>query len=440
MLILILASPVPRVKGNQAISTSTVAKIKDGLSLAEKLGNIMASSDFQKTITAYFQATGPFLSAVGPLVSLAFGFVGTESAELAAIKRLSERVDEGFNRIDSHFGDIKREFKWLIQAFKIDRIEGNIKAVQRSFKHLPTVPSYAYEDQKQIFINIYEEIFDDSGTKLCSSILNGNLVYGKGLLESFNEHTQYDRKRYQTFTIGLLQLLLTASKLQLAYMELKYPMLRNYYETVWKKCLDDVGYKIAKVDEEIVWNSERRSKEDIDKFAENNPRLNNKEFGKQLFDLLTKKYYWLDWLVVVYSPIRGFDNHCIGACNSYLKFSFYGRNILVSHVSKTKPNIDLMAAQSAIDKIPVLIKSGGWFHAGNKIHAQTAYKKFPYYTNDCHNYVAKGVINGNGYPEFFASEKRLAYRKKTDYVSTREMHWAGIMKSDYRWIWVFLFG
>ena len=415
LLALVVACHLSPGRGDP-ISTLPVAEINAGFTAAEELVEFINSKNFHGTLTKLSQAIGPYLGAIGPLVAFGLSFANTESPELIAIKALARRVDEGFHRIDSQFEDIGRKLDWLPVMIKVMEIEQRIQAVQDQFEILTDVQASEYEDQKEIFIMNYESDYQSSGTKLYEAILNENHVNESGILRSVMEYTQYDRNKYHTFTLGLLQLLLTASKLELAYLELKgFHQITNYYENRWNERLVQVGRTIKDGDDTIVNESPQQFKRDVDRFASDNPadHMNNANFARSLYDFLDTKFYWLDWIVVAYDPVAGWDMHCLNACHGHIKFRFYGRNLLVSYVPKTKPNIDLNTAASLVDSIPVLTRAtSGWYAVEglDVTHAQRSYGHFPSSVRSECTYEAVGVIVWNAWVSIYAPPHRLVDR------------------------------
>ena len=413
LLALVVACHLSAGRGDP-ISTLTVAQINAGFTAAEKLVEFINSKNFHGALTKLSQTIGPYLGAIGPLVAFGLAFANTESPELKAIKALARRVDEGFDRIDSQFADIRREINWLPTRINFMAIEQKIRAIQDQFEHLTSVQASAYENQKVIYIMNYESDYQNSGTKLYDAILNENHLYGNGILRSVMEYTRYDRKKYRIFTLGLLKLLLMTSKLELAYLELKgFHENRNFYENIWNSRLDQVRWAIKEGDDTIITESHQQFKRDVDRFARDNPsdRMNNDKFARTLYDFLNTKFYWLDWIVVAYDPVAGWDMHCINACNGYIKFRFYGRNLLVSHVPKTKPNIDLNTAASLVDSIPVLTPATfEWDVRINVTHAQRSYDHFPSSVRSECTYEAVGVIVWYAWVSIYAPSHRLVDR------------------------------
>ena len=415
------------------ISTLTVAQINAGFTAAEELGEFINSKNFHGALTKLSQAIGPYLGAIGPFVAFGLAFANTESPELIAIKALARRVDEGFDQIDSQFADIRREINWLPVRINFMSIEQKIRAVQDQFEHLTRVQAFAYENQKEIFITNYESDYQNSGAKVYEAILNENHLYGSGILRSVMEYTRYDRNKYNTFTLGLLKLLLIASKLELAYIELKgFHQNRYFYENMWNDRLDQVRWAIKGGDDTIVIESLQQWKRDVDRFASDNPadHMDNDNFARTLYDFLDTKFYWLDWIVVAYNPVAGWDKHCLKACHGHSKFRFYGRNLHVSYVPETKPNIDLNTAASLIDSIPVLTPATSWWDAGARFtHAQRSYNHFPSSVRQGCTYEVAGVIVWYARVSIYAPPHRLVDRIRS--------HTAG---GTYKPLRVFLFG
>lgn len=77
------------------------------------------------------------------------------------------------------------------------------------------------------------------------------------------------------------------------------------------------------------------------KLTSGNVAISNKEMSELLYKSMSTKYYWRDWLVIVYNPVTGGDAHYVWECGGFYKPRYYNRNLLVSSVDNSKPIMDI---------------------------------------------------------------------------------------------------
>ena len=131
---------------------------------------------------------------------------------------------------------------------------------------------------------------------------------------------------------------------------------------------------------------------------------------------LSTKYYWRDWLVVVYKDMSGEDNHWRGVC-SVDKFSvdhlhwkkMY--NIIVSSVDKTKDEIhDSLARVETYTKKRIWLGGMGTTRLIDaKFKAKDIYNKFPAVVVNSCRYMITGVVKKDGNFEIRAPNRRKNY-------------------------------
>jgi hypothetical protein len=89
--------------------------------------------------------------------------------------------------------------------------------------------------------------------------------------------------------------------------------------------------------------------------------MSNKQFADALFGMLAGKYYWRDWIVLVYNEVWGWQNHCVSACGGHVKFRTQGRNIVIASRDKKHSVMDLIRAERDMKKVAMTSRIGNWF-------------------------------------------------------------------------------
>ena len=91
---------------------------------------------------------------------------------------------------------------------------------------------------------------------------------------------------------------------------------------------------------------------DIDKVSAEEHSLCNDKFSTILYDFLRDKCYWRDWLVIVYKPLRGSQNHINHACNGFRKYGVYCRNIVVASIDSSKTHFKESETNNTLAGLP----------------------------------------------------------------------------------------
>ena len=82
---------------------------------------------------------------------------------------------------------------------------------------------------------------------------------------------------------------------------------------------------------------------DIDTFSNNNFELSNPMFGRYLYQELSKKYFWRDWLVVV-STHTGYNHDAYSrSCNGVVTSTHRTKDLVVDSVDKDIPPLDIQS-------------------------------------------------------------------------------------------------
>lgn len=409
-----------------AISDNELNEIKSGLSFADSLIASTQQYLFPTFMTGAASAAIGFISGTLKFVGFILSFFGTnESQELLAIKRLYTQVDKRFDAVDIQLSAIQKQIDWSRLKLQFGDLERNIKSDSIYLRSIYQSPIASKESEKDFFIHAWESNCWVCALNLYHGIMGSDVGFSDDILQVAMTTFDNDRPLTQTFMTGLFKLLVLSVTNELAYRSFKYPKASYVYqEDLWKQRLHNVTTRMLKFDEIIKNKYYEQAEKDILNLAKANPTssLTNERFSKKLYDFLVQKFYWRDWLVIVYNPISGDANHNNNLCDGYRKYRTYGRNIVVSSVVQSKPPINTTMAASLINSVmnaqPTRYQTcskAPCTHNYNCIPiCSTHYihynpMQFPTTQQDCSHYASVGVIY-SGDIWFQGLPKRLVHR------------------------------
>ena len=137
-----------------------------------------------------------------------------------------------------------------------------------------------------------------------------------------------------------------------------------------------------------------------------------KQLADNINNKLTAKYPWRDWLVVVYTDVKGPDEHYRGYCwvdSGYTVNKMHWKdryNILVSSISSETPSRKYTGVTKGF-------KNGVYW-------ARDLYDKFPSSVKTACTYPLKGVVTHKAKLEIRAPENRKGY---WEYVYGHDGHY-----------------
>ncbi|CAC5392198.1 unnamed protein product [Mytilus coruscus] len=326
-----------------------LTKAKGGLEIGKGIADLIKDANFEESLTQIGKGLGPYLGAIGPFISFISIFLPSESRELSYLKEMMKHIDKRFDQMDKRFDSIEKMIKWNVVQVNFGQIEQRIQAMAREYRYLYIVPPAAVENRKKIFIKNYESDYQNSGTKLYQSIVNKQGTFQEDLGTSVLRYTDRDRKKTQLFLLGVMQLLLQAIKIELAYLfSYKYDHNANFMKSQWINRTEEVQTKFNDIDDQCIRAYFDKSERDIDEYSAKNKGKPNGQFATELFNLLAGKYFWRDWIVVSYNPIFGRSLHMMRVTGGQTLLRKYGRNLLVTSVDKNHPVMNLSRAKQIL--------------------------------------------------------------------------------------------
>lgn len=336
-----------------AISDNELNEIKSGLTFADSLVISTQQHTFPTFMTSAASTALGFISGTLKFVGFIISFLGTnESHELLAIKRLYTQVNTRFDAVDVQLSAIQKQIDWSRLKLQFGDLERNIKSESIYLRGIYMSPIASKDIEKEFFLHAWESNCWVCALNLYHGIMGSDAGFSDDILQVAMNTFEYSRPLTQTFMTGLFKLLVISVTNEIAYRSLKHPKVSYLYqERLWEQRLQNVSARMLIFDEKIKNKYHEQAEKDIVNFAKVSQTLTNEHFTKKLYDFLVQKYYWRDWLVIVYKPIRGDAYHNNNVCDGYRKYRTYGRNIAVSSVIQTKKPINTTEAGIIISRV-----------------------------------------------------------------------------------------
>ncbi|VDI17695.1 Hypothetical predicted protein [Mytilus galloprovincialis] len=394
-----------------------IKEIQNGLKFANIITNAMKPIEFERFLGIAATEAISFVSATLQFLSLIFSVIDNrESQELLAIKRMYNEMNRRFDLVDNKLNDISLQINWTRVSNQYSGIERHITSIDMLLRNIYEKPFALRENGKQDFIHTMKFTCMLCATELYNGIMGVNKGFSDDILQAAMETSKNDRPKMQTFMLGLFKLLVQGITNELAYHNFVHGD-DDYlaYKKQWKGRLVNITAKMHKINDEIKSKYHEQAEKDIALYSLKHPRniMSNQLFSENLYQCLVRKYDWRDWLLVVYRPISGVNNHINHICEGYRRYGMYGRDVLVASVDQKKDAINITAADEIISRITTTYTScaqvcssgysgyGSYCSSGiyssectaHNLDAQGVYLTIPGETRDCRIYASVGVID-----------------------------------------------
>ena len=274
------------------LSGSQTTLIKNGFDAANHLFDKMDKLDFGGVLGSVVGTASSFLGAVGPFVGLFLNLLAGPNAVEQQLKALYTKVENGFDRIDVQFAQVRREIAFVPAAVQFRTLESSIMALQAKLTAMSkTTTAAAYRSASAAFVSTHDDgTYASAGIQLYNAIYHGGLLSG-GLFQEFMTKSVNDRKATQRFMLGSLNLLLRAAALDITYSQLKHSANIKNDISAWVTRITNIKSKMSSIDSSIVRNYHTQMVKDIEEFGKLNYKgtLSHSAFADQLYDKLSKK-------------------------------------------------------------------------------------------------------------------------------------------------------
>ncbi|XP_048757060.2 uncharacterized protein LOC125667558 [Ostrea edulis] len=330
--------------------------VKTGIDAANVITDIVSGVKILSKFTKILGAVAPFLAAIGPLMDLLTLFLPKqEDPTLTFLKEQFSRVDSNFRNMERLFGEVTNLIKSKGVKSQFSAIEQNVNTLSYRLHMLMKAPKEAVKGQKSRFISSFKVSYQNAAKKIYNGIMTQQ-SFTDNIPKEAMQYTNYDRKQMQKVMAGCFGLLVTAVKVNLAFLELtnrkaSYKMEKKEWEKNIKKVLE----KVKSVDAEVTdaWKDQRfRDLKDLSAQYKDD---GNKEFADRLYEFYSEKYYWRDWVVIVYNKMAkswtGKNGHDFSLCGGDDYLDMDGRNVLTSSVAKDKQKINTTHYKNKLSKV-----------------------------------------------------------------------------------------
>ncbi|XP_078315727.1 uncharacterized protein LOC111129631 [Crassostrea virginica] len=385
------------VEESVALSKS-INTLRETERLAEHLnrGAFTAVRNVANMVSSFFSVFSSVIKMVVDIRSAT-----TPSAELEYLHKLSDSINQKFDEVNSQFDEVKKLVKWTSVQATYASLEANIHAVSDQFKLIFKVPPSGMNQQKQLFINSYESTYQDSGSKLFAGFMLDTGLLSQGLLRPAMNYTENNRGEMRTFMLGILKLLILGANVELGYMTIKgYDNVIPFHSHQWQVRFEQVQEKMKEIDLELKSKYHAQAIKDIDTFSNKNFGLSNPFFGQFLYQELSKKYFWRDWLVVVSThtdyPFQAYSR----SCNGVVRSTHRTKDLVIDSVEKNTTHFDI---QNINERCASLQQTYGNTNPILRMFAQTVFSWITNIGTSCSPISSYGVISISKNPMYYAN-------------------------------------
>lgn len=300
-------------------------------------------NEFIKVVTNVGSKMSPYLGVLSTVIKMIAenDASSKQSAELAYIRDLSQSINQKLDDVMAQFQEIKNLIQFIANKYTYATLEWNIHVVFDSLNEIFKVPSSGIPQQEQLFCTKYESTYQESGLKLFDGFMNDHGTFTEGFLRPAMIYTENDRGQMRTLMLSTLKLLVMAANVELGYYTIKnMTEIIPYYSYGWQNRFQQIQNRMNAIDLELKNLYPSQSIKDIDTFSEKNYGLSNPMFGRKLYQKLSKKYFWRDWLVIV-STHTNYDHDAHSTiCHGVIKSTHGTKDLVIDSVENTT-NFDI---------------------------------------------------------------------------------------------------
>jgi len=352
-----LAECIGTEKCTKAYNTGRVnmQRVGHGLAAGEKLTAAISGSLKAGTFDKVAKSLGnfaPYLGAFSPAMALVSLFWASDESQ--RINDVMGVVNTGFRRLEGEFQKLEYKLSDLERTIVSEHRITRITSILKEFSVANELVENYWDAEKKKNIktrkerlvdgNVYNTLqaaiiwlYDDFTGKYLSSALCDSLI----------ETTNVDRRQVMDTVIDLYRRMIQAVSNLVVIGSLKE--LSDLPETIKKETgrLEEIAEVIKKCDMEIESNRwVKQWMKDLERILDHPQKDKENELADKINSELSSKYYWRDWLIVVYRDMYGDDVHWRYHCNVDT-YTYNGKhwkemyNILISSVLKKAKKNDV---------------------------------------------------------------------------------------------------
>ena len=344
-----------------------------GIQAGTELAQAIANRDFESTMGKLATKVGPYLGMVGPVIGILFSTLGIrqDSVELAYMRRMFNRMESRFDQIDNKLDDIARKIDWSSVKCQFSTYESKIRSLQvpldRFYQARNNVSLMTYRDD---FVRRYENEYAESTQMLFDHIISGGSIFAGNLLTEVIRATDYDRKEIQAFMLGLTKLILQGTQIEMAYYKFERPTMLENHKNVWTTQIGQMRRAIKAADDKVASSYDPGAMNEAKDILYRNRGQSNEAVANKIFEAVNTKYYWRNWFVAVYDPVRGAEPHWISVSGGNYAFRYHGYNLLLASNAKDTSAVDRSSARSILEMLPIFKEKKSWWGMRKKMYAK----------------------------------------------------------------------
>ncbi|CAB4026720.1 Hypothetical predicted protein [Paramuricea clavata] len=328
--ILVVSLPIQ----TKTLTADEKSNIEKGIEAGKTIAEALKDSDFRKSLVNLGKNLAPFLGVLGPLAGIALSFIpGGESAELAFMKEQFKEVNAKLDIITAEFKEVKNAVVWSSVLARFGPYEAKIRAASRNLDEMYRAEELITRKAlRNEFIRKYQYHFDDSLDNLYDAVMLNKNILSPDLLQSITEKTKNHKRKFESFCMGLTQILIEGIKVKISYFAMQHNTT-HYLSKKWAKKMNAWKDKIQSESSKLKNEYWKQLVTDVEDMFLRYRKVGNKKLNNILYDFVTDKYDWFYWFVAVYNDIKGYQVHTIIPG----KFAFlhrHGKCFILANVAK----------------------------------------------------------------------------------------------------------
>lgn len=346
-------------------------RIDNGLAAAIELAKVIGNDDFEGTMGTLVKSVTPYLGMVGPVIGLMFSVLREkkQSPELMFMQEMLAKIERRFDKIDKKLEKVVQEIRWSRVQTQFVFYERKIQYLRHELDKLYKYNAVNKSEIKSLsdaFVNMFESNYENSGQQLYEHIVSGGSLFTSHLLNETIKAPEYDRKKTQKFMLGLTELVLAGSQIEMVYYryKLKHSFYLHVIEAKWRRQIN----KMRLVMEEVDRSFEKKSIF-LNVAIENAKKILYVSKYKpyytvvlSIYKKLRDKFYWRNWFVAIYDAVLGGDKHYANTCHGTWTMGYNGFNMLLASNPKSTEHLNIHVAKSIFQNVNLIYRVyKGWW-------------------------------------------------------------------------------
>lgn len=133
------------------------------------------------------------------------------------------KVNDKLDQITEEFSAVKKAIEWSSVKVSFGTYERKIRAAEENLKRIYRVEGKARGELRTYFLDQYDSDFDNSVQKLYDGAYEHDHIFSKNILAAVVHQTKKHRRKFEQFSLGLLQLLIRGIQVKVQYkMYIRY--------------------------------------------------------------------------------------------------------------------------------------------------------------------------------------------------------------------------